>query len=147
MTPASNKSIQAKYERSLCSGSTARKAIGNKIPVKTIKNSEIPSTPNDQEIPKSLIQDCRETNWNISEWFSYSKSLSNQSDKAHVVVENITATNFVKSFLARGKKATTKAPAVGTISKEGRTGKVAEEEAAIMRFILLSSLRTKLVTQ
>ena len=33
------------------------------------------------------------------------------------------------------------------INKDGRTGKVAEEEAAITIFIVLSSLRTKLVSQ
>ena len=79
----------------------------------------------------------------MPEFESESNSLNNQRDRAPVVVEKINAVNFVKSFLARGNKATTSAPAVGTISRAGRTGKVAAETVAIKKVISSSLIRTK----
>ena len=63
MQPASRTRIHATNDLSPALSPEAARAIGNSSAVISIKNSEMPSIPRLQEIPKAEIHWWVETNW------------------------------------------------------------------------------------
>ena len=77
-------------------------AIGNRIPVRATRNSDIPSMPNSQEMPSSSIHAWRLPNWKPST--PGSKAESSHSVSAPVAIVASTATNFNSFRAAAGSE-------------------------------------------
>src|SRR5437762_13353814 len=97
-------------------------ASGNSTPVRTTKNNEMPSTPKNHEMPRSLIHVCCETNWNSAEPFS--KPASIHTLIAPVASEKSSEMSLTRSGRRLLKNAKKTAPTEGTTMSDGKIGNV-----------------------
>ncbi len=121
MHPASSRSIHAAYAFSLPCASTPNSAIGNKTPVSTTRNSEMPSTPRCHEIPNDGIHSCMVTNWKPP--LLRSNATSRAMLNAPVSVAATRAKTLMISGRRDGSSATITAEIAGSSTSEVRIGK------------------------
>src|SRR4051812_34334236 len=104
----------------LCTAGAAM-ATGKSTPLRTTRNSEMPSTPTLQEMPKSLIQTWLLTNWKppSPRW----NCVSMATATAPVAMDAVRPTIFAVSGRPRGMRATTSALMAGNKMRVVRMGK------------------------
>ena len=93
---------------------------GNKIPVSTTRNNEIPSTPRCQPIPHDVIHSCLETNWNPSS--PVSKDANTHRPIAPVNTEVTSAISLVYSGRREDDMRVSTEPTSGISTNNVRTG-------------------------
>ena len=119
-------SIHARYGRSSWCGSTPAMTNGNKIPVSTTRNNEMPSMPRCQEIPQAGIHSCCDTNWKPA--LVESNACSTHRLRAPVATLDVSAASFVHSGRSRPKNNTAIAPINGVSTSPVRIGNAKVDE-------------------
>ena len=103
---------------------------GNSSPVRTTRKSEIPSIPANHSIPRLLIHDWLDKNWNS---LFVLKAVSNQTDIAPVTPVKMVASILCNPTRAFGVRATAIAPKTGRSTRDGITGNVGWDDDAAKR--------------
>ena len=128
--PASSRSSQARNGFSSWWAGAPMMAIGNRTPVITSRNSEIPSTPRCQEMSRSRIQVAFSTIWKPAS--AVSKVTRMATVRAPVTTEKNRARARVSSGRRLETRATTRAPTAGSTTVVVRSGKPLERRVGAL---------------